>query len=40
MPDYHRDPADRIIIATALVHSLPIITGDGKFAQYGVSVFS
>ena len=36
LPDFHKDPADRIIIATALVHDLPIITGDGKFPQYGV----
>ena len=40
LPEYHRDPADRIIIATALVHSLPVVTGDGKFAQYGVQVIS
>ena len=33
---HHRDPADRIIIATSLVHDLIIVTGDEKFAQYGV----
>ena len=36
LPDFHKDPADRIIIATALIHDLPIVTGDGKFPQYGV----
>lgn len=36
LPDFHRDPADRIIIATALAHDLAIVTGDGKFPQYGV----
>ena len=36
LPEFHKDPADRIIIATALLHNLPIITGDGKFQQYGV----
>ncbi len=36
LPDFHKDPADRIIIATALVHDLTIVTGDGKFPQYGV----
>ncbi|MBQ6341228.1 MAG: type II toxin-antitoxin system VapC family toxin [Kiritimatiellae bacterium] len=36
LPDFHKDPADRIIIATALVHDLTIVTGDGKFSQYGV----
>ena len=36
LPMHHRDPADRIIIATSLVHDLMIVTGDEKFAQYGV----
>lgn len=36
LPEYHRDPADRMIIATALIRDLIIITGDEKFAQYGV----
>ena len=36
LPLHHRDPADRIIIATSLVHDLMIVTGDEKFAQYGV----
>ena len=36
LPDFHKDPADRIIIATAFVHNLTIVTGDNKFAQYGV----
>ena len=36
LPDFHKDPADRIIIATALAYDLTIVTGDGKFSQYGV----
>ena len=36
LPMHHRDPADRIIIATSFVHDLMIVTGDEKFAQYGV----
>ena len=40
LPDFHRDPADRIIIATALANDLTVVTGDGKFAQYGVRVVS
>ena len=36
LPLHHRDPADRIIIATSFVHDLMIVTGDEKFAQYGV----
>ena len=40
LPDHHRDPADRMIIATALMHDLIVVTGDSKFAQYGVRVVS
>ena len=36
LPDFHKDPADRIIIATSLIHDLTIVTGDGKFTPYGV----
>ena len=36
LPDFHKDPADRIVIATALAYDLTIVTGDGKFHQYGV----
>ena len=35
-PDFHKDPADRIIIATSLANDLTVATGDGKFSQYGV----
>lgn len=36
LPAHHRDPADRIIIATALMRDLTIVTGDEKFPRYGV----
>lgn len=39
LPWHHRDPADRFIIATALLQRIPIVTSDGNFAQYGVEVF-
>ena len=39
LPWHHRDPADRFVIATALLHRLPIITSDANFPQYGVEVF-
>ena len=32
--DNHRDPFDRLIIATALSENLPIITADEKFELY------
>ncbi|MBQ7652744.1 MAG: type II toxin-antitoxin system VapC family toxin [Victivallales bacterium] len=37
LPFFHRDPADRFIIATAQIHSLDIVTADRRFAQYGVN---
>ena len=36
LPDFHKDPADRIIVATAILRNLIVVTGDGKFSQYGV----
>ena len=36
LPDIHRDPADRFIIATALIGNIPVVTADRHFAQYGV----
>ena len=38
LPNYHRDPFDRILIAQSLVENLPILTADGIFARYGVEV--
>ena len=38
LPMHHRDPADRMIIATALENNLTIVSGDEKFVQYGVEV--
>lgn len=31
---FHRDPADQIIVATARVHGLPLLTADGKILDY------
>ena len=36
LPDFHKNPGDRIIIATSLAYGLMVVTGDGKFPQYGV----
>jgi len=30
----HRDPADRVIVATAELHSLPLITSDVEMGRY------
>ncbi len=34
LPDHHRDPADRIIIATAIAHGARLISFDGQFRKY------
>jgi len=36
LPPMHADPCDRFIIATALIHKLPVVTSDERFAGYGV----
>lgn len=40
LPLHHRDPVDRFIIATALIHQLPVLTGDKRFPLYGVKTIS
>lgn len=34
LAEHHRDPQDRIIIATTLVHAAKLLSADGKFALY------
>ena len=34
LPEHHRDPADRLIIATALVHGAQLASLDERFADY------
>lgn len=34
LPEHHRDPQDRLIIATALVHEAQLLSADRKFALY------
>lgn len=39
LPLHHRDPFDRMILATAIVEKLPIVTGDRIFRRYsGVKI--
>lgn len=38
LPLHHRDPADRIIIASAILRRLSVVTHDSRFEQYGVKV--
>ena len=34
LPEHHRDPQDRLIIATALAHNATLISVDDKFPLY------
>ena len=38
LPDIHKDPADRFIIATAKVGNLKVVTSDGRFSEYGIDI--
>jgi PIN domain nuclease of toxin-antitoxin system len=40
LPNHHRDPCDRFIIAAAMRLQVPVVTIDPKFADYGVQVVS
>ena len=32
--EFHRDPADQMIVATARIHDCPLVTSDGKLLEY------
>jgi PIN domain nuclease of toxin-antitoxin system len=32
--DFHRDPADQIIVATSRIHNIPLATADAKILAY------
>lgn len=38
LPDYHKDPFDRLLIAQAQVEGVPIMSADALFRQYDVSL--
>lgn len=38
LPDVHRDPCDRFIIAAALRLGVPVVTADSRFSSYGLTV--
>lgn len=40
LPYHHKDPFDRIIIATAKTHDTAIITSDQVFAKYGMEMIN
>jgi PIN domain nuclease of toxin-antitoxin system len=38
LPDYHRDPFDRILISQALVEETPLLSADPLISQYPIEV--
>jgi PIN domain nuclease of toxin-antitoxin system len=38
LPDHHRDPFDRLLVAQAQVESLTLISTDAKIAAYDVAL--
>lgn len=38
LPPHHGDPFDRLLIATAQLENMPILTADEKIARYDVEV--
>jgi PIN domain nuclease of toxin-antitoxin system len=38
LPEIHRDPFDRILVAQAIAEGLPLVTCDGQIAAYPVRV--
>jgi PIN domain nuclease of toxin-antitoxin system len=37
LPLHHRDPFDRLLVATALVEGLTLVSADAAFDSYGIS---
>jgi PIN domain nuclease of toxin-antitoxin system len=38
LPNHHRDPFDRLIVAQALSENLTLVSLDQKLGAYGVSI--
>jgi len=38
LPDHHRDPFDRLLVAQAQTERMPLITADGVMGRYGIEV--
>ena len=38
LPDYHKDPFDRLLVAQVMVEKLTIISGDQQMKAYGIDV--
>lgn len=38
LPNHHRDPFDRLLVAQAQIENLPILTADPQIARYAVKI--
>lgn len=38
LPDHHRDPFDRLLIAQAQLEGIAVVTADDMLARYGIEV--
>ncbi len=38
LPDHHRDPFDRMLIAQAIIEGMTLVTADRAFSRYSVPV--
>lgn len=38
LPDHHRDPFDRMLVAQAQVEQLPLVTADARLHDYDVEI--
>ena len=38
LPDHHRDPFDRLLVAQAKVENLSVLSGDRALASYGIDL--
>ncbi|WP_343710340.1 type II toxin-antitoxin system VapC family toxin [Mycobacterium sp.] len=40
LPDHHRDPFDRVLVAQAQLLDLTIVTNDGQLSAYDLAVIA
>lgn len=40
LPNHHRDPFDRLLIAQAVEERLTVVTADSRFSEYPIDVIS
>lgn len=38
LPDLHKDPFDRILVAQSKAENLPLVSKDSRLSQYGIAV--